>query len=621
MSDSNEERVNLFDTAIGSIKHYTYDGSFFVRAEKVTAETVGIPPDEWDAILSQDSKNRQQPPVTTLNERALSTKALYKPIQGDYETPILEINPGSGNETLRGTLHHCWLDGDRLALHYARQWGVSTSDFTTPICYTALSYTWGPPVFEATIECDGHAKRITSGLEAALKQFRQPHDSIMMWIDQICINQDDEAEKKKQIPLMGRIYERARSTVIWLGEAGNGSSSALKLIERITSILHFTLSEVDMKSFQRIGLPVADSHAWKELWDLLARPWFTRVWIIQEAILSSLYQTWFACGDSFMPWNTLTTACCYLETCGISRKLHEKFGPGLKQQRDICEVVWNLDNERSDYKSGPAPTLFKLLTKVRNSKCWDSRDRIYGLLGVCEGGDKEAVMKNDRIGSTAVDLYINMTTHHLFREPKIGMRLTTVLAALDHESSDLPSWVPDWRVPPRMYPLGEQFAHSVYQASGPFSKIMLRERESNKPIMRINDEKNELTIQGVFFDTLIDIGTLFTNPDLSNKNPTTENQTLLEAVAFVSQLKQTGSEYNVFTALWKSLVAGKNGDGKLRSPESFAEVFSFLLDQTTGKSPSVLGQTYSIRQKRPRGKGGLELSSLETRTLGQTFQE
>ncbi|RSL81477.1 hypothetical protein CEP52_017192 [Fusarium oligoseptatum] len=142
---------------------------------------------------------------------------------------------------------------------------------------------------------------------------------------------------------------------------------------------------------------------------------------------------------------------------------------------------------------------------------------------------------------------------------------------------------------------------------------MLREREIKKPIMRINDEKNELTIQGVFFDTLIDIGTLFTNPDLSNENPTTENQTLLEAVAFVSQLKQTGSEYNVFTAFWKSLVAGKNGDGKLRSPESFAEVFSFLLDQTTGKSPSVPGQTYSIRQKRPRGKGGLELSSLETR--------
>ncbi|RSM07156.1 hypothetical protein CDV31_008708 [Fusarium ambrosium] len=408
MSDSNEERVNLFDTAIGSIKHYTYDGSFFVRAEKVTAETVGIPPDEWDAILSQDSKNRRRPPVTTLNERAPSTKALYEPIQGDYETRILEIKPGSGSETLQGALHHCWLDGDRLALDYARQWGVSTSDFTTPVCYTALSYTWGPPVFEATIKCDGHAKRITRGLEAALKQFRQPHDSIMMWIDQICINQDDDAEKKKQIPLMGRIYERARSTVIWLGEAGNGSSSALKLIERITSILHFTLSE---------------------------------------------------------------------------------------------------------------------------------------------------------------------------------------------------------------------FAHSVYQASGPFSKIMLREREIKKPIMKINDEKNELTIQGVFFDTLIDIGTLFTNPDLSNENPTTENQTLLEAVAFVSQLKQAGSEYNVFTALWKSLVAGKNGDGKLRSPESFAEVFSFLLDQTTGKSPSVPGQTYSIRQRRPRGKGGLELSSLETRTLGQTFQE
>ena len=420
---------------------------------------------------------------------------------------------------------------------------------------------------------------------------------------------------------MGSIYERACSTVIWLGEAGNGSSSALQLVERITSILHFTLSQVDIDSLERIDLPAADSQAWKELWDLLSRPWFTRVWIIQEAILSSQYQTWFACGDSFMPWETLTTACNYLEICGISRKLHEVFGPGLGQERDICEVVWSLESERSDYKSGIRPTLFELLTKIRYSNCYDPRDSIYGLLGVCKDGDKEAVIKNDRIGSTAVDLYVNMTTHHLLGDWGVAMGLTALLAALDHESPDLPSWVPDWRLPPRMHALGLSFAHSVYPASGPFAKIMLRQNASKKPMVRIDHEKKELTIQGVFFDTLVEISTVFTDPDLTHDNPMTENPTLLKAVAFVSEFKHTRSEYNVFTALWKSLVAGKNGDGTLRCPESFAEVFSFLLDQTTGQTPSVSGQTYSMRQKRPKGKGGLELSSLKTRTLGQTFQE
>lgn len=172
MSDSKEERINLFDIATGTIKHYNYDGSFFVRAEKVTAETIGYPPDEWDAIMSQDSQNRQRPPVTTPPDGEPSDKVLYKPIKGYYEIRVLEIKPGSGNETLRG-VHHCSVDGDaHVALGYLRKWGVSTCDFTTLVCHTAMSYTWGPLVFQAVIECYGHEKRITRGLETALKQFR-----------------------------------------------------------------------------------------------------------------------------------------------------------------------------------------------------------------------------------------------------------------------------------------------------------------------------------------------------------------------------------------------------------------------------------------------------------------
>ncbi|KAM0429218.1 hypothetical protein ACHAPT_006432 [Fusarium lateritium] len=506
-----------------------------------------------------------------------------------------------------------------MVLGYRTQWAVSTMDFTTPIYYTALSYTWGPQVFEATIECDGYEKKITKSLEAALRRFRQPRDPIMMWIDQICINQDDEAEKKKQIRLMGRIYERARNTVIWLGEAENESGSALQLIERITSCLHYTLSEVDLENLERIDLPASNSRAWKDLWDLLSRPWFTRVWIIQEAILSAEPGTWFACGNRFMPWATLTTACIYLETCGISRKMHEKFGPGLGQNRDVCEVVWSLESQRLDYRSGPGPELFKLLTKIRNSNCYDPKDRIYGLLGVCEDGDRQAVIKYDKAGPTAVDLYVNMATHQLLKKPIPGMNLTQVLAAVDHESLDLPSWVPDWRVPPRMYPLGLSFAHSVYQASGRFKQFSNREDDGKKPLARIHDK--ELIVQGVFFDTLAETSPVFTEPDLTYDNPAMENKVLLTAVAFVSQIQHSESPYTIFTALWKTLIAGKNGDGMLRCPETFAEVFSFLLDQTTGKSPSVAGQTYSVRQKRPKGKGGLELSSLKTRTLGQTFEE
>ena len=58
--------------------------------------------------------------------------------------------------------------------------------------------------------------------------------------------------------------------------------------------------------------------------------------------------------------------------------------------------------------------------------------------------------------------------------------------------------------------------------------------------------------------------------------------------------------------------------GKHKAPASFAEVFCFLLDESTGRSPTLSGQTYS--SERPKGKGGFELSSLDSRAVGRTFE-
>ncbi|KAJ4127728.1 hypothetical protein NW768_008000 [Fusarium equiseti] len=445
----------------------------------------------------------------------------------------------------------------------------------------------------------------------------------MMWIDQICINQDDKFEKAQQIPLMSKIYTLATSTVIWLGEAGEESNLALKLLEQIISSLQFTFSNPDFAALERLGLPTADSKDWESLCKLLTRPWFGRVWIIQEAVLSSGTSLWFACGDRFIPWTTLTGACIYLETCGISRKLGDKFPTIIPENAPLGNAISNIEAMKID----AFPQLFDFLTKTRTAECFNPKDRVYGLVGLLDEKDKAAVRISYESDYTVASLYRDVTVDYIRSEPNPWMRLSLVLEAADHESSELPSWAPDWREHPSTVGLNTPLSFSgAYNACGRFSHIKNR----GKPMAEIIG--NELTTPGVFFDTIIRVADKFVDPDLSYQSPTTENTALLNAVAFTTQLQENGpyGRY-IFDAVWKTLVAGKydKGPPKLgkrkassEPPEPpYAEIFSFLFDETTGKSPSLPGQTYSRRQKSPQGQGRIELSSLGQRTLGQTFQE
>lgn len=595
------------------LKNYNRAGQFaYARAEGATAATFNYPPEDWDAVVSAIRQWASTKVVSPSPKKEIGR--LYQPMHDPNEIRVLELQPGSGDDKLRGKLHHCTVEFDHeIAVEggfYRTKWALSTKDPSVMVCYTALSYCWGPPVFEASIECDGHEKKITKSLEAALRQLRQPDASIVMWIDQLCINQEDEKEKEQQIPLMGRIYSQSLNTIIWLGEGSVGSNSAMQLLEEVIPCLQFNLSDVGPDTFERLRLPSPDSKIWKELWDLLSRPWFTRVWIVQEAILPSASSLWVACGKVLVPWEILDYASNILVTCGISRWLTECFSSGGTEGDDVCQRLLSMVELRSDHQTSVNRSdIFSLLIKVRNAQCYDPRDKVYGLLGVCSDEDREAVSVRYANDCTAAGLFRDLTSRCL---GKLSWRTCWVLSYVDHESPDLPSWVPDWRVPSRVVPMGNSWASGVYNACGRFKDKKLHDIDSR--------ERGELCVQGVFFDTVVKVGDVLTDPDLTYTDPAVNNQTLLACVDFVSQNLQTSSCDTVFEAFWHTVVAGKNENGQLKCPPSFAEIFSLLLDESTGRSPSLPGQTYSTRQKRPKGKGRLELDNLSSRLPAQIFQ-
>ena len=146
--------------------------------------------------------------------------------------------------------------------------------------YDALSYVWGDPTDTTVIICNGIELSIGTPLHVALRHFLDGAAQPLrpLWVDAICLDQQDDDEKAHQIPSMGNIYKLATRTLIWLGEAGDGSDKAmdfLRGLDQKTKMGEATKKEEAMlTSLQasQIGRRVI-----KSILALLRRSWFSRL--------------------------------------------------------------------------------------------------------------------------------------------------------------------------------------------------------------------------------------------------------------------------------------------------------------------------------------------------------
>jgi hypothetical protein len=159
--------------------------------------------------------------------------------------------------------------------------------------YEAISYCWGDQVPDVEIECNKGRMKITKNLSDALRTFRKPDTIVPLWADAICINQKDKDEKTCQMPLMGKIYGQASKVKIWLREESQEEDckTAFQLIGKLYTVsvgfkdgrepnihLQHTLAT--------LGLPDVFDLRWSSVCCLLKRPWFYRVWVIQEVTMA-----------------------------------------------------------------------------------------------------------------------------------------------------------------------------------------------------------------------------------------------------------------------------------------------------------------------------------------------
>ncbi|ORY16386.1 heterokaryon incompatibility protein-domain-containing protein [Clohesyomyces aquaticus] len=136
-----------------------------------------------------------------------------------------------------------------------------------PFDFDALSYTWGNQKHTFPFICNSQLLQVHHNLHAALPYLARRRSRLPIWIDAICTNQQDEAEKMVQIRQMHQIYRRAHTVWIWLGPPVEGTAAAIQML------LDFTASakRVDMR---------------KRVYQVANNPWFDRLWVIQEAALA-----------------------------------------------------------------------------------------------------------------------------------------------------------------------------------------------------------------------------------------------------------------------------------------------------------------------------------------------
>lgn len=468
---------------------------------------------------NQAAQSNTNNTVTAIDVSSLSPYT-YSPLnEASSEIRLLALDTtGSPGDPISCRLITASLDDAR---EYPDKYG------TLPIeRFTPLSYCWGTANFTETIIMDGQLFLITPSLYTALQYFRkvirpfnnrygeqQKNSETYWWIDAICINQKDIAERNSQVGLMSRLYRAAQTVHIWLGEESDDSTQAMKLIRELA---YLPTSPEDIESWQyipkkagqthrpdgpgrrKVKLPTHDAIVLSDeqklgnytaLIRFYQRAWFSRVWIRQEIALPQ--DVTFHCGTEACNWRDV------MRTADILTYLADEYHlPALQvdelERNDsgvscfraalgLYELREEMRLQRDTYGE-----LKVLALKWRDCQATDPRDKVFAMLPL--------------INPDEIDVQAD------YAKDKQEVYQNTALTLLEHSldylsgcqnptrSNGMPSWVPDLQEPAKPLPTETDYGHQKDLENtwgNPSDDI---------PDFEYVPDEARLDIQGVIFD-------------------------------------------------------------------------------------------------------------------------
>jgi hypothetical protein len=450
---------------------------------------------------------------------------------------------------------------------------------TTPIdpapSYEALSYCWGDFHVTENIIVSNHPFNATKSLASALRRLRPSDKPRMMWIDAICINQADIQERNHQVRQMQKIYQDAEQVVVWLGESERTSGSVMRVIRAIyQDDLHWDNLDSLLPGNNIEGLLF-------HLMNWLQRPWWDRVWTVQETILAR--RLIFVCGMDRCSGEEIFFAaksflqhkqsCCkhyqdQLSNISVDSRLSSHFS----QIEAISEF-------QSRLSVSPIP-LEDLLAQFRHRVASNPHDYIYGFLGLTSDVYREKIDYakpfTDMFKLTTMTLIWNFDELDVLSQKMINHRQGRSDPKTDglEVSYELPSWCPDWS---RQYHVWELHWFNqrlgdihYYNACAGKKAAILIPLEIITDDMQICAPRDTITLQGLRFDTICEVGVSMDSTGSSyNAASYREWAQMVKGFKHCISTKYANGQEKVI-AFWHTLCAGigrsetKRGSGFLR---------------------------------------------------------
>ncbi|KZL85833.1 heterokaryon incompatibility protein or allele [Colletotrichum incanum] len=307
----------------------------------------------------------------------------------------------------------------------ARADSISCELTTWPIqaapTYQAISYTWGDSSTTRSITINGHQSLIRENCFYALMQAYSspPHgkDDCYFWVDSICINQQD-AEKNNQVKIMSTIYQNAANVLACVGEAADDSSFLCGILNRhATDLLRCSKKwrideSIDdlfhqLRVNRKLGLGSADQRKklFTAFFSFLKRPYFTRVWIMQELFMGKNISV--CCGQDVVPFQTLDGLRIVIFQFGFRKKLPGLWTDvklafrifkwarrwGVHELTDLLlsDLLAQPHMEVATHSSADLLPLGKAASMTLGLGCLDPRDNVYALSALIDWGEVKAV--------------------------------------------------------------------------------------------------------------------------------------------------------------------------------------------------------------------------------------
>lgn len=288
---------------------------------------------------------------------------------------------------------------------------ISRCDYELIEPYTTLSYVWGDATNLKVIFIHNAPLQITSSLHSALKNIRDATRPMRIWADAICINQNDGLEKDQQVKIMGKIYATAHHTIIFLGDF-----------------------DIDIGFNNALDPPTELTQDQKNM--ILSRPWFRRVWIFQELVLSK--DPWVQIGKSRLRWNEFFK----LLTQGLFTSPNTDFDESLQILRDMHAARQN----QIMWPPVQSP-IVKLVSDRRRMGASDARDMIWAHVGLASDDERRQFpeLQSNYENMSLAKLYNDFACHQIEQRQSFRAILHHLDLSTENRLDGLASWAPDWR--------------------------------------------------------------------------------------------------------------------------------------------------------------------------------